>query len=69
MTHCNTYSTTITFIVCKYLWIYITDEVIVIFDNNQDILTHLRYLTTICILIYISPSFAEEIASVKTKYY
>ena len=30
---------------------------------------HKRHLSTICILVYISPSLVKEIASVKTKYY
>ena len=45
---------------------------IVIYENNQDILTHhnlKRDLWTICIPIYISLSLLKEIASVKTKYY
>ena len=45
---------------------------IVIFDNNQDILTHhnqKRDLSTICILVYTPPSLVKEIASVKSKYY
>ena len=51
---------------------YITNEVIVIRDYNQDFLTHhnqKRDLWTICVPIYISPSLVKEIASVKTKYY
>ena len=51
---------------------HITDEVIVISDNNQDILTHhnqKRNLWTICILVYTPPSLVNEIASVKTKQY
>ena len=41
----------------------------VIYDNNQDILTHNKKgdLGTICIPLYISPSLVKEIASVKTK--
>ena len=44
----------------------------VIYDNNQDILTHhnqKRDLLTICIPIYISSSLIEEIASANTKYH
>ena len=60
--------------VWKYLWVYkhITDEVIVTYDKNQDILTHpnqKRDLWTIYIPIYISPSLVKETGSVKTKYY
>ena len=54
------------------IWQHITDEVIVIYDKNQDILpqhNHKRDLLTICILIYISSALVKEIASVKTKYY
>ena len=61
---------------CEYITTYncehVTNEVIIINDNNQDILAHhnqKRGLLTICIPIYISPSLVKEIASVKTKYY
>ena len=48
---------------------YITNEVIVIYDNNQDILTHYiqKWVSwTICIM---SPSLVKRRPSVKTKYY
>ena len=51
---------------------HIIDEVIAIYDNNQDILTHhnqKRRLWAICILAYMSPSLAKDIASVKNKCY
>ena len=61
---------------CEFITTYncelITNKVIAMYDNNQDILSHhnqIRDLWTICIPIYISPSYVKEMASVKTKYY